>query len=320
PASLLAVSIAPPPPPSAVEFVQSPVGDEPAALIGAQLLADGKLLEVEQAFSAITPIPVNAADDVPPINQTGCMLNRESIEPEVCSYGDTRSSTVIALIGDSHAAMVAPGLSTAAAQAGIRLDTYTKGACPIVTVPTEFQGTPYTECNEWVGNVTERLISEPPAAVITMMSRYRVFADGITLGFDESRPALAESLNSSWQRFQDAGIPVASVRATPRPDTQVPDCVASNAENLSACALPRGDVLWGDSPEMLAAQANQEVNIIDLTPALCNDTTCPAVIEGILVYRDDNHLTATYARTLSSHFTDGLREAFPDLMRDQDAR
>jgi hypothetical protein len=41
------------------------------------------------------------------------------------------------------------------------------------------------------------------------------------------------------------------------------------------------------------------VPVIDPRPALCPDGLCPAVIGDVLVWRDDNHITATYARTLA---------------------
>ena len=36
---------------------------------------------------------------------------------------------------------------------------------------------------------------------------------------------------------------------------------------------------------------------VDLTNTYCS-TTCPPVIDGMIVYRDHSHLTDTFARTL----------------------
>lgn len=36
------------------------------------------------------------------------------------------------------------------------------------------------------------------------------------------------------------------------------------------------------------------VTLIDLTDAICPTDPCAPVIGGVLVYRDDHHLTATY--------------------------
>ena len=46
---------------------------------------------------------------------------------------------------------------------------------------------------------------------------------------------------------------------------------------------------------------------IDLTDSLCSGTTCPAVIGRYLVYRDDSHLTATYAASIAGRLAAALK-------------
>jgi hypothetical protein len=36
--------------------------------------------------------------------------------------------------------------------------------------------------------------------------------------------------------------------------------------------------------------------LVDLTPLACPGGTCPAEMDGIIVHRDDNHLSATFVR------------------------
>ncbi|MHA7284826.1 acyltransferase family protein [Arthrobacter sp. MDT3-44] len=304
-AVILMAAVPPVPPQSTVEFVQKPIAGAEATPVGAELLAAGAPLVVKDSFATISPAATNAAADTPVINQNGCMNDRANVEPKMCPFGDPAGEKVIALIGDSHAAMLAPGFNAFAGQNGYRLDTYTKGACPFVSIPTEYEGTAYTECNEWVANVTAKLTEEKPALVVIANSRYRVFQeDGTVLSFEESKQPIADNLNEQWRTLQDAGVPVSAVRMTPRPDVQIPDCVAANPDKLSECALPSDEILWSDGPEMRARDFNNEVNIVDLSDAFCADGRCPAVIEGILVYRDNNHITATYARTLDDHIAD----------------
>jgi hypothetical protein len=38
--------------------------------------------------------------------------------------------------------------------------------------------------------------------------------------------------------------------------------------------------------------------VIDMYPYLCSSASCPAVRNGLLLYRDDSHITATAAKTL----------------------
>ncbi|HEV7962005.1 MAG TPA: SGNH hydrolase domain-containing protein, partial [Actinoplanes sp.] len=49
----------------------------------------------------------------------------------------------------------------------------------------------------------------------------------------------------------------------------------------------------------IAAMAGTNgVQIVDSTPWFCSATVCPAIIAGIPVYRDTNHITATYSKYL----------------------
>ena len=50
---------------------------------------------------------------------------------------------------------------------------------------------------------------------------------------------------------------------------------------------------------MTAAHGMPLVHVSDLTSWISPTDRCPAVIGGVLIYRDGNHLTATYARSLA---------------------
>ncbi|QOT16466.1 acyltransferase family protein [Paenarthrobacter sp. YJN-5] len=304
-AMILAVSVTPPPPPSAVTFTPQQVTGVKAKPVGAEALADGAPLEIKDTFSSITPTAVNAKDDVPVVNRNGCMLNAESTEAKVCSFGDLGSSRVIALVGDSHAAMLVPAFEDWAAKEKIRVDTYTKGACPFVAGEVEYDGQPYAACSQWVDNVTQQILATSPEAVVSAMSRYRIIEGG-TLSFEASKQPLAQMISEAMKPLQKVGIKTIMLRDTPRPEVAVPDCVAKNEKSLTACALPADQVLWKDGPEVRAADNDPKIDLIDLSKAFCTAEKCPAIIEGILVYRDNNHLTATYARTLHKHLGEAL--------------
>ncbi|HET7663771.1 MAG TPA: SGNH hydrolase domain-containing protein, partial [Rhodanobacteraceae bacterium] len=48
-----------------------------------------------------------------------------------------------------------------------------------------------------------------------------------------------------------------------------------------------------------AASASPNVRIIDMTDAVCPDTLCRSEMDGMLVFSDHGHMTATFARTLA---------------------
>lgn len=269
----------------------------PEGEIGAAKLAAGGAFNIVESTDYLTPSPVDGARDLPEANTNGCMLDHPTTAPKVCSYGDMGSNRVIALMGDSHAAMHIPGLDLVAQKAGYRLDTYTKGSCPPVTIPIDFQGRHYEQCGAWVVNVTKALVNQKPSLVLTAMSSaYKVFGGGLSEG--QSRGPIASSLGETWAELEETGIQVAAFRDVPKLGIVVPDCVASNPTNLSKCARSENEALPAVDQTVLASQQHPDVALIDVTKSLCTHGTCPAVIQNALVYRDSNHLTATYSRSL----------------------
>jgi hypothetical protein len=271
--------------------------------IGAEVLAAGGKVLVVDSFPTLVPAVTGAAKDLPAANKNGCMLDHPTTDPKLCSYGALKSSKVIALVGDSHAAMLIPGLSLVADRAGYRLDTYTKGSCPPVAIPIDYQGHRYSECAEWTGNVIAKLTREKPALVITAMSHtYKVF--GSHSDFKDNRQPIADGLAAQWDVLRAAGISVAGVRDIPHFGFVVPDCIAKNMHRLSACARSLKDTLWDEDQTTLAAKSRPGVAVLDFTKSLCGNGQCPAVIDKVIVYRDTNHLTATFCRTMQKQMAE----------------
>ena len=46
---------------------------------------------------------------------------------------------------------------------------------------------------------------------------------------------------------------------------------------------------------------------VDLTDAICRTTICPAMVDHLIVYRDNNHLTATFAAHIAPRMNAALR-------------
>ena len=51
------------------------------------------------------------------------------------------------------------------------------------------------------------------------------------------------------------------------------------------------------------------VALLDLTDQFCNDEICWAVKDGVAVYRDSHHITATYAERISPTLRDAVNAA-----------
>lgn len=306
-ALLLILAVPPTPPASAVEFIPEPLAGTVAKAIGAETLLEQPMPSAaEDKFADIQPNVLQASKDLHPVNDNGCMQKIESSEAKSCQYGAANGSKTIALVGDSHAAMLLPGFERVATDNGWRLVTLTKGACPWVDASINYQGRPFRQCSDWNDGVTQALLAETPDVIVTVTSRY-LTNDGQVDSQDLSNERMVAGMRSAWAPFIAQGVPIISVRDTPRPGSPVPDCVAQNLDELSKCSMPASSVLSTDPPEVAAATGHDGASVMDLTPAVCFADVCPAVIGGVLVYRDDNHLTATYARSMHKHIASALK-------------
>ncbi len=227
----------------------------------------------------------------------------EMAEAKACQWGVRDSEFRVALVGDSHALQWESTMSVIADQQSWALDTYTKSACGFFDV--EVMGgdppAPFPECTQWNQRVMDVLLAEDYDLIVTTGSNaYNVIADGETLQGGAADAALAESYARTWSSLTEAGYDVVALANTPWLSHDVPDCLAANDSDPSACASSREEALAKAGREQYqAAEMAPQVPLIDMNQWICPQESCSPVIGGVITYRDSHHITATYAQTLA---------------------
>ncbi|MBV9697537.1 MAG: hypothetical protein JO005_11470, partial [Gammaproteobacteria bacterium] len=101
------------------------------------------------------------------------------------------------------------------------------------------------------------------------------------------------------------GLRAVEIRDTPKPPFNVPTCLARAARHAwypaSGCSFALAGAV---RPALYAAEREAatdmpQVRFVDLTDRVCPTDVCEPVQDGVLVYRDDNHLTGAFARHLA---------------------
>ncbi|ANY05882.1 acyltransferase family protein [Pseudonocardia sp. HH130630-07] len=246
----------------------------------------------------LTPSLVGAPDDWSYHRGTwDCgTVPRDGVEMQHCTIpppGDGPPERTIAVIGDSHIQQYIASLMPVAAQRHWEIVALFRGACPFSTVS---ETDPADEdCTAFNAAAAAEVIDLQPDALLTLATR-------------EVRPGLTEvtpqGFVDAWWRMQDAGIPVVAVRDNPRPPFSVPECVGTEGRHAEACGLSRHDVYPMLPPYAALPDVPPDVSFIDTAPAICDPELCPAEVGNVLVYMDDNHLTATYAETMAPLFSE----------------
>ncbi|MEU4674671.1 SGNH hydrolase domain-containing protein [Amycolatopsis sp. NPDC023774] len=246
----------------------------------------------------LTPPLGRAKTDKANVFLNGCVRSWRDLGQPPCRSGDPHSSTTVALVGDSHAAMWSPAMEALAEQRHWRLETLSKVTCPLLDLPltSPYLGREYAECEQWRGQVLTRLRAEHPRLIVLGTSR-RYGADfGFTV---YSRPWL-DSLARTVAQLRSTGAAVLVLGPVPDPHSTVPTCLSSHLDDATACSPPEPVAVntAGIATEAAATTAHGG-DYADLTKLFCTTEHCPVIVGNILVYRDDNHLTTTYARTLT---------------------
>ena len=150
-ATPLAVNVAPAPSggytnPSDYEAaVQNAFGQVQAAVA-----ASATMTEVP---SNLSPALANADAEKFALVMGGCMRSVLEVGQPECAVGDTGSSTTVALVGDSNAAMWNPALEQLADQRHWRLERMAKQGCPLLDLAFPMFHRDYTECTQWTAEI-----------------------------------------------------------------------------------------------------------------------------------------------------------------------
>ena len=244
----------------------------------------------------LTPSIRLAVDDNADVYSSGCHLESSEDDPGGCQVGENSDAPLVFLFGDSHSASWYPALEKLAQDGIIRLDSNTKSSCHSIDLPQLFSGVPYTSCDNWRDGVIDRINAEQPDLVILA-------------NYNNEDTALADSsasLPARWQAglestiTQISGPKVAIMKDVPDHIHSPRLCLSVNLETAGNCATPRQLSFQENLAEAeAAAAANTNAYQVDLTDYLCNDVDCPQIIDNIMVYRDNHHLTATFSQQMA---------------------
>jgi len=265
-----------------------------------RLVADGRHPGAAAVLLPSGAVPTAAL--VPPVHLArgdrpdieACLPPPDTPDIVTCTFGVEGGSRVVHLVGSSHMIALLPAFEEVALANDLELRTTFRLGCPWGLKPLRPQNPKHPICRAWSAAVSERLVGERPDLVVSTGTRpYR-----------GPRPGdyVPQEYPTSWWPVADAGIPLVMLRDTPWLGVDAPSCVeeamADGADAVIAhCTVPREELLSADP--FAGAPALPDLAWIDLTDHICRPTECRAVEGNVLVYRDANHLTSTFSRTLA---------------------
>ncbi|USI88650.1 acyltransferase family protein [Rhodococcus pyridinivorans] len=245
----------------------------------------------------VQPPLLVAHRDLPPATLDNCIAQHTNRAPLTCTYGDPLATRRMVIVGGSHSEHWLAALDALGIEHGFRLDTYLKVGCPLSDpLAPLVEESPTVECDTWSTAVLAELRADPPDYVFTTSTRTKDQGEGP----GDFVPFWYVDL---WETLADYGIPVVAIRDNPwlfRGDLayRAADCLAGGG-TAETCGVPREEALDPIDPAVAASAHLPTVSLLDLSDKFCRQDLCRAVEGNILIYRDENHLTTTYVRTLT---------------------
>jgi peptidoglycan/LPS O-acetylase OafA/YrhL len=237
-----------------------------------------------------TTFSLNEIKKKPAVYDDGCHVNNGETKSPDCTYGVLGADKKIVLFGDSHAAQWFPTLEKIAKQRGFELISLTKSACPGPAVRKVDTGEYRNEdCFAWREYAFKRIASLQPDAVI--VSGFQHFE--VPSQYSSRKSWWREGQRKTFTSLSGKSPHIIYIGDTPHPNRDIPSCIANG--NLKKCD--------GSEPsEAIFTPGYQRINP---TQWLCKGH-CPAIVDGVVAYRDASHLSVAMARALSPQLEEAL--------------
>ena len=248
-----------------------------------------------------------ARGDAPIIYAMGCDEWYHSANVRICSFGDESAEHTAILIGDSHAGQWFPAVREALRKPGWRLLVVTKSSCPMVDEPFFYAriGREYTECSQWRDAAIARVRAMKPDLVIF---------GSADAGF--TRQQWTAGTIRILERLSPASGRIFLLADTPSLPFNGPDCLMRHAlrpawlRRFDSCGAPAANAQAAAIQSWLqtAAVRFPNVRILDLNARICPAGTCRAEIDGHVVFRDNQHLSGSFAASLAKAMAGKLEQ------------
>jgi hypothetical protein len=215
----------------------------------------------------------------------------------------------VAVIGDSHAAMLLPGITDQLPQLGWSLDTFVGYGC-------QWSASKSSDCATEMLKVQRELL-DPRHHVDVVITTAARWARG------SNATRASEAYSAMWKPVAASGTKIIVVADNPTVTAETLQCLSrvGNPSGNSACATPRSVALADTDALIKGAALTPGVILVDLTPFFCGAKSCPAVIGGEIVYRDSaGHITATYSRSLAPFLVQRIGKALADSSTEEPPR
>lgn len=252
----------------------------------------------------LVPDPKTVSTDF--ANYPGCFAQPH--DPELsqnCTFGKVNDSDIphVVLIGDSHARAWLPSLIRLTEQGQISLTAQLKSSCAWSIQPLQHSDELRVKtCTQWRASLARWLTEQADSIDVIITTANTLLVKG-------EQADRVDSFVRAWRPITKRGVPVVALRDNPRLRKDPNVCLAKTKKrNNRTCSTPRKVALAEVDPLGPAAAQVTHGYTLDFSDYYCLPKRCPTVIGGVNVYRDEQHLTTTYTKSMAPYLFASLHD------------
>ena len=227
-----------------------------------------------------------------------CFAGEGERDADICHFGDKDAAEVVAVIGDSHAAMWLPALDIIGKQHGFAVVPFIKLACGAYPVVQDGDGHDQADCDAFRDFTSDAVTELNPDVVILGARGQLDMRDGVEgKTIDEQWAQGVTEQVSAMRKIADTVIALGDVPA--RPQSEPKDCVDAPGATQEDCIVP-GSSTEEHSNRITRPRTEEAGGIyFDTTDFVCADNGCPLFAGDIAIYEDNSHLNRVWVEQVA---------------------
>ena len=264
------------------------------------------------------PDPSLIAGIYPPIGENECMIflpaAADAMPGPDCVWGDVDAETTVVMAGGSHIEPFVIPLDALGKEHGFKVVPFVRQECPLVVGGADRFDIVSDVCAQWGENAFERIVELEPALVISTSTRPGGRAGAVDSGADD----VPDAYQDLWATLAEHHIPFLGLRDNPwffDHDGNAFDpnvCIVAGGTEAE-CSVRTEDVYQPKDPAAAFLDGTDNLFSVDTSHWYCDADRCPPQIGNIYVYRDQNHISNAYARSLTPLLWGELKPIFKQL-------
>lgn len=248
---------------------------------------------------------------------------------EGCLLGAPGGTPTVAIVGDSHSAVLQSAFDAALREAGLTAWAASNPWCaPLLGVGTDHIGK-NPDCREITADAFERVLSDPEIGVVVLVAEWAVFTSGIRWGdtttafytdaasdeetLAENARVFARGLDATLAALRGAGKKIVLVHPVPEFEFKIPqtivmdlhfnDALGTRASLSRAAYEARNDAVFTAFADI---ETGDDLLVVEVADLFCDTAACTPIDGDRLLYFDDNHVSQAGAGRIVGRVVDIL--------------